>query len=146
MLTGIGLSSSFHPGVGFVRPMAPSIYPTAKTVRQPANGIVLRHLAGDAEQQYFLYVPPQGGAGAPVFVTVHGVSRNAEEHARRFKRLAKQYGVVLVAPVVFYIWILHQNPKFVAIDKEADDDIMHFLQLGETNGLANQPFDPRPQG
>jgi hypothetical protein len=46
--------------------------------------------------------------------------------------------------VVFYIWILHQNPKFVAIDKEADDDIMHFLQLGETNGLANQPFDPRP--
>ena len=48
--------------------------------------------------------------------------------------------------VVFYIWILHQNPKFVAIDKEADDDIMHFLQLGETNGLANQPFDPRPQG
>jgi hypothetical protein len=48
--------------------------------------------------------------------------------------------------VVFYIWILHQNPKFVAIDKEADDDIMYFFQLGETNGLANQPFDPRPQG
>jgi len=53
---------------------------------------------------------------------------------------------IKVALVVFYIWILHQNPKFVAIDKEADDDIMHFLQLGETNGLANQPFDPRPQG
>jgi hypothetical protein len=50
------------------------------------------------------------------------------------------------AVVVFCIWILHQNSKFVAIDKEADNDIMHFLQLGKTNGLANQPFDPRPQG
>ena len=48
--------------------------------------------------------------------------------------------------VVFYIWISHQNPKFVAIDKEADDDVMYFLQLGETNRLAGQPFDPRPQG
>ena len=48
--------------------------------------------------------------------------------------------------MVFYIWISHQNPKFVAIDKEADDDVMHFLQLGETNRLAGQPFNPRPQG
>lgn len=99
MLTGIGLSSGFHPETGLTRPLAPAVYPTAKIVRQPATGIVSRHLAGDPEQRYFLYVPPQGGVGARVFVTVHGVSRNAGEHARRFKRLAKQYGVVLVAPL-----------------------------------------------
>lgn len=99
MLTGIGLSSGFHPGTGLARPPAPAVYPTATIVHPPANGIVLRHLARDPEQPYFLYVPPRSQAGAPVLVTVHGVSRNAEEHARRFKRLAKQYGVVLVAPL-----------------------------------------------
>ena len=99
MLTGIGLSSGFQPETGLARPLAPSIYPTVKTVRQPATGIVLRHLKSDPEQRYFLYVPPQGGIGGRVLVTVHGVSRNAVEHARRFKRLAKRYGVVLVAPL-----------------------------------------------
>ena len=47
--------------------------------------------------------------------------------------------------VVFCIWILHQNSKFVAIDKEADNDIMLFLQFGETNRFAGQPFNPPPQ-
>lgn len=99
MLTSIGLSSGFHAGVGSALPLAPSVYPTVKTAHQAATGIALRQLKSDPEQQYFLYVPPQSGSGRPVFVTVHGVSRNAEEHARRFKRLAKQYGVVLVAPL-----------------------------------------------
>ena len=72
----------------------------------------------------------------------------AQNKCEGFNQFAQwaYFGADAIEEVVFYIWILHQNPKFVAIDKEADDDIMHFLQLGETNGLANQPFDPRPQG
>ena len=66
--------------------------------RLPA-GMVLNRILGDAtRQQYFLYVPQRGGANAPVFVTVHGISRNAREHAERFASFAERYGVVLIAP------------------------------------------------
>ena len=56
------------------------------------------HVKGDASLRYFVYVPNKITAGAPLFVTIHGVSRNAREHAERFAALAEEYGVVLVAP------------------------------------------------
>ena len=31
-------------------------------------------------------------------MTVHGISRNAEEHAKKFAPYAEQYGVILIAP------------------------------------------------
>lgn len=67
---------------------------------RPAAGVVSqRSLGGDAGGlRYFLYVPQRGGANAPVFVTVHGISRNAREHAERFAPFAERYGVVLIAP------------------------------------------------
>lgn len=98
-LKSIALAVGFYPTTGLAHAVAPSVYPTVKAVRQPATGLVSRHLKSDPEQRYFLYVPPESGSGGRVLVTVHGVSRNAEEHARRFKRLAKRYGVVLVAPL-----------------------------------------------
>ncbi len=62
-------------------------------------GTVSKRMLGDAtRQRYFLYVPQRGGANAPVFVTVHGISRNAREHAERFASFAERYGVVLIAP------------------------------------------------
>ncbi len=62
-------------------------------------GVISKRILGDATgQQYFLYVPQRGGANAPVFVTVHGISRNAREHAERFASFAERYGVVLIAP------------------------------------------------
>ena len=99
LLTSIAFSSAVPARFGLARPPVPSVYPTVKTVRQPPGGIALRHLASAPEQRYFLYRPPRAGAGARVLVVVHGISRNAEEHAHRFKRLAKQYGIVLVAPL-----------------------------------------------
>ena len=66
---------------------------------RPASGVVVHRLLNDTiPQDYFLYVPRRGGANAPVFVTVHGISRNAREHAERFAPLAERYGVVLIAP------------------------------------------------
>lgn len=65
----------------------------------PEMGVVLqRTLADDPRQSYFLYIPCSGGATARIFVTVHGISRNAREHAERFAPFAERYGVVLIAP------------------------------------------------
>lgn len=69
-------------------------------VPAPQAGVVLaRTLAYDPNQEYFLYVPRTGGAGAPVFVTVHGINRNAKEHAHVFAPMAERHGVVLIAPL-----------------------------------------------
>lgn len=51
-----------------------------------------------SHQPYFLYVPQRGAVNAPVFVTVHDISRNAREHAESFASFAEHYGVVLIAP------------------------------------------------
>jgi len=61
--------------------------------------LVHRSLAKDPEHDYYVYVPKRIAAGAPMFVTVHGISRNVEEHATLFVPYAEQYGVVLVAPL-----------------------------------------------
>ena len=53
----------------------------------------------DPAQQYFVYLPSSGGDRAPVFVSVHGLSRNAEEHANLFAPHCEDLGVVLVAPL-----------------------------------------------
>ena len=52
----------------------------------------------DPTQHFFAYVPGTGGHGAPVFVTVHGLSRNAHEHASLFSSHCEDVGAVLVAP------------------------------------------------
>ncbi len=53
----------------------------------------------DPRQQYFVYLPGSGGHESPLFVAVHGVSRNAYEQARLFSRQCEEFGVVLVAPL-----------------------------------------------
>ena len=52
----------------------------------------------DPGREYLLYVPTSGGLGAPVFVTVHGISGNVVEHASLFSTYAEKAGAVLVAP------------------------------------------------
>jgi len=55
-----------------------------------------RNVAG---LEYYLYLPTRGSSGAPVFVSVHGISGNAREHAEGFEALAERHGFVLVAPI-----------------------------------------------
>jgi pimeloyl-ACP methyl ester carboxylesterase len=57
------------------------------------------HVSDDAALQYFLYVPKMIRRDMPHYVSVHGISRNAGEHAALFAPLAERYGVVLIAPV-----------------------------------------------
>jgi dienelactone hydrolase len=55
-------------------------------------------LRDSSKQRYYLYIPQRITQSGRLFVTVHGISRNAREHAERFASLAAQQGVVLVAP------------------------------------------------
>jgi pimeloyl-ACP methyl ester carboxylesterase len=67
---------------------------------RPIPGVLSRmRLEADRRQVYYVYVPRLALPGAPVVVAVHGISRNADEHARQLASQAEKYGAVLVAPL-----------------------------------------------
>jgi hypothetical protein len=41
--------------------------------------------------------------------------------------------------------ISYGSSKFIAIDEQPNDQIVHVLRLGKTDSAAHQPFDPGPQ-
>jgi len=57
-----------------------------------------RTLVDHRSQEYFVYVPSNGGRGAPILAVVHGISRNAHEQVEMFQSHAESLGVVVVAP------------------------------------------------
>jgi pimeloyl-ACP methyl ester carboxylesterase len=63
------------------------------------GGLLSLRLRDHFTQRYFVYVPRRGYRADQLFVTVHGISRNAREHARRFAPYAERHGTVLVAPL-----------------------------------------------
>ena len=77
-----------------------------KTSEQPARkrwslqpGRVMRRALGnDPAHEYFIYVPANMAPGSPLFVGVHGISRNANGMARRFTALCDQFGVAMITP------------------------------------------------
>jgi pimeloyl-ACP methyl ester carboxylesterase len=78
----------------------PSSHAAANLAGQTLPEVLMkRQLAGGVAIEYFLYVPASAGPGAPIFITVHGISRNAQEHALSFRQVAEKYGVVVIAPV-----------------------------------------------
>jgi len=64
-----------------------------------AGKVHVRCVKGDTRLKYFVYVPVKKAEYTSLFVSVHGISRNAREHAEVFAPLAEQYGVILVAPL-----------------------------------------------
>lgn len=68
--------------------------------RAPRVGVVEEmRLASDPAQRYFLFIPRGDSARRRIFVAIHGISRNADEHAAEFSRLAERHGLVIVAPL-----------------------------------------------
>lgn len=65
----------------------------------PPGTVVERFLDGDPGLAYFVYRPHSARPGARVFVTVHGISRNARQHVRLFAPFAERCGVVVVSPL-----------------------------------------------
>jgi len=68
-------------------------------VNLPRGEILQRQLKTDPDQSYYLYIPFNAGSSPKLFVSVHGISRNAGEHARYFTGLAERHGVVVVSPL-----------------------------------------------
>jgi pimeloyl-ACP methyl ester carboxylesterase len=86
---------SSSPALQFIRNCAPVDEGKMKQMGK----VLTMSLSEDPQQAYYLYIPRSGGVGQPVFVTVHGISRNALEHAQSFAPFAEKYGVVLIAPL-----------------------------------------------
>jgi pimeloyl-ACP methyl ester carboxylesterase len=74
-----------------------------------------RALRTDPKQEYFLYVPSRARRGSALFVTVHGISRNVEEHATLFAPYAEKHGVVLVAP----FFTRDRNPGYQRLGRDS---------------------------
>lgn len=64
----------------------------------PRGQVLRRAREDDPARQYFVRVPEAVCHGAPVFVGVHGISRNGHEVASMFSRYCDRVGAVLVAP------------------------------------------------
>lgn len=80
-----------HPVGTLIKALPPETIEPGKIHKRCVNG--------DALLKYFIYVPENRSTYTSQFVSVHGISRNAREHAELFAPLAEQYGVVLVVPV-----------------------------------------------
>ena len=101
----------------------------------PTGTVLTRSLQIRAEQRYFLYLPRNKRLeDCPVFVSVHGISRNAKNHARFFAKFADQYGVVLVAPL--FDKALHPRYQRFGFDG-LRSDIMLQLICAEVAQLTN---------
>lgn len=89
-------------------PVAPPPQPARATRRAPRparadpavprDALVLRRLRGTPTLAYYLYLPSGWVPGRPIVALVHGISRNAREHALAFAPLAARDGHALVAP------------------------------------------------
>lgn len=59
----------------------------------------LKNLADDAAQKFYVFAPDKITSDTEIFVTVHGISLNAQEHASLFLPYAEKAQAVLIAPL-----------------------------------------------
>ena len=76
--------------------------------------LLRRVLTSDPGQEYMVYVPSSGGHDAPVVVSVHGISRKADEHARLLSAYCEIHRAVLVAP----LFDADQHPDYQRLGRE----------------------------
>ena len=70
----------------------------AAAVSRPDAGRELLRRPGGVHPEYFLYMPEDLDPALPPLVCVHGISRNAEEHALTFAPVAARQRRLLIAP------------------------------------------------
>jgi dienelactone hydrolase len=76
----------------------------------PTGGVFRLACQDDPDLEFLVYIPRSGVERAPVFVTVHGISRNVVEHATLFTSCCEAVGAVLVAPYFPYgAWADYQR-------------------------------------
>ena len=113
-LWGLALLAFLAPGAACSTD-SPRSDAVSAAAQVPARGQILRRtLRTDPSQEYLMYLPAHSGPGTAIFVTVHGISRNVEEHAELFAPWAEEHGVVLVAPR----FTEQRNPGYQRLDAE----------------------------
>lgn len=105
-----------------------------RTRSLPSERVSRRVLEADPRQEYLVYVPSTGGHGAPLFVSVHGLSRNSEEQASRFAGYCETLGVVLVAPV----FAAEQHGDYQRLGRNRADLVLSAIveEVASTTGAA----------
>lgn len=73
--------------------------PAADAAPPKRRRAAFRSLAGSPRREYFLHVASTADERSPVVVLVHGITRNAAEHASGFSAVAEQAGAILIAPL-----------------------------------------------
>lgn len=58
-----------------------------------------RTIDGMSPMDYIVYLPKNKGDETRIMYTIHGISRNAEEHIEGFIPQAERYGAVIIAPL-----------------------------------------------
>lgn len=58
-----------------------------------------RTIDGMSQMNYIVYIPKERRDETKIIYTIHGISRNAEEHITGFIPQAEQYGTVIIAPL-----------------------------------------------
>ncbi len=95
-------------------------------------------LRQDPTQRFLLYLPRRDMKAAPVFVTVHGISRNAEEHAQLFAPFAEQYGAILIAP----LFPAERFPDYQSLGRKGEpSDVMLDKIIAEIGSLTRAQTD-----
>jgi poly(3-hydroxybutyrate) depolymerase len=98
-LLWIALAAALAPAAPWVDASPrPAAAPVVAERDLPRGQVLHRALRTDRNQEYLLYIPTHARRGAPILVTVHGISRNVDEHAKLFAPYAEEHDVVLVAP------------------------------------------------
>lgn len=79
--------------------IAPICQDVTNVIGARRGKVTFHRIPGKTRTEFFLYVPLSAQPDAPVLVAVHGITRNAADHAFRFRTLAEQHGVVVIAPL-----------------------------------------------
>ena len=100
-----------------------------------------RTLDGTVQMDYFIYLPKSGIRENRVLVSIHGISRNAEEHIQGFSTQAEQFGVAIIAPL-FPKSEFPRYQRLGATVHEGRADFAFDRILQESASLIG--FDPAP--
>lgn len=65
---------------------------------QPGE-IYHRRIDGMSQMNYFIYFPQNAREDNRIFYSIHGISRNAEEHIEGFITQAEKHGTIVIAPL-----------------------------------------------
>ncbi len=101
-----------------------------------------RTLTGMSQMNYFVYVPESYQGDHKIFYTIHGISRNAEEHVEGFISQAERHGTIMVAP----LFPEEDFPRYQRLGtsaqlERADMAFEHVLQdVHEWLGIAPAPM------